>query len=343
MYKIIKRGNIKYFLSKEYSYAFNAKTGFFARWGITENDDPPYSKFGPEIADIEITTSCFGVDNKICAHCYKSNTPSGTYMKFEVFKEILDKILPCNTLTQVALGLDAHAKTNPDLEKILAYCREKEIVPNATVAQLDYETAKMLAKYLGACAVSRYANKDACYDTVKMLTDLGMTQINIHCMIANENIKNAWETLHDIRTDERLAKLNAIVFLSLKQKGRGTVYTPLSQEDFSKLVNHALEQKISFGMDSCSAHKFLEAIKDNPNQERLKQVTEPCESCLFSIYFNTDGKFFPCSFLEEVPDWMDGLDIRNIKNFSEIWNNIRTEQFRAKLLGNSRKCPVYTI
>ncbi|GHV76823.1 hypothetical protein AGMMS49942_16440 [Spirochaetia bacterium] len=52
----IEKTDWKCFNAPDYSYRFNLKTGYFARWGKTFDDDPPYSRFGTEIADIEIST-----------------------------------------------------------------------------------------------------------------------------------------------------------------------------------------------------------------------------------------------------------------------------------------------
>lgn len=354
----------KYVASQKYNYVFDKQTGFFARWGKTKNDDPIMAP-APEIADIEVTTKCSGINGKLCPFCYKSNSPNGKNMSFETFKKIIDtlphkeiindkkEIIKIPLLTQVALGVDSKAESNPDLWKMMQYCREKGIIPNVTVAQITNEVADKLAHYCGAVAVSRYDNKDVCYDAVKKLTDRGMTQINIHSMIASETFDNALETLKDKLTDPRLEKLNAIVFLSLKQKGRGTNFTPLSQDKFKQLVDFAMDNKIGIGFDSCSAYKFLKSIENSDNFEKMAMYSEPCESSLFSTYFNVDGHFFPCSFSEGEGDWKEGLDIVKCKDFSEdIWYHDKTISFRKKLLNtnvklknkvNCRECPLFKI
>lgn len=70
MFKIIEKGKIKKFVSPEYNYAFNKETGFFVRFGKTINEDPPFSKYGPEIADVEISTIC----KKGCNYCFIPGT-----------------------------------------------------------------------------------------------------------------------------------------------------------------------------------------------------------------------------------------------------------------------------
>lgn len=345
-YSILEKDNVKCLISEEYNYMFNYKTGFFARWGRTKESDPDYSFFGPEIADIEITTKCDGINGKVCSFCYKANTPNGINMSFDTFKNIFDK-LP-KTLTQIAFGADSHATSNPDLWKMMDYCRENKVIPNITVADISDETADNLAKYVGATAVSYYPQQDknACYNSVKKLTDRDMNQINIHCFISEETYEDAMNLLSDVKTDIRLSKLNAIVFLSLKKKGRGVNYHSLSNEKFKVLVDKCLNENISFGFDSCSCNKFVESVKDNPKYEKLATCSEPCESSIFSMYISAEGIYYPCSFCENVKE---GIDMTKITDFmKDVWYSDKVKEFRKHLLGNKdsngyRKCPVYNI
>ena len=337
----------KILVSENYNYYFNKDSGYFARWGKTKEDDPQYSPFGPEILDIEVTTQCKGPGGKLCPFCYKGNTPNGKNMSFETFKTILDK-MPI-TLTQVAFGADAHATSNPDLWKMMEYCRNNEhnqVIPNITVADINDNVADLLARNCGAVAVSRYSDKNICYNSVKKFTDRGLKQTNIHVMISEETYDNALETILDKHEgDERLKDLNAIVLLSLKKKGRGIGYTPLSQDKFNHLVERAFLFKVPLGFDSCSAHKFLEAIKNHPDKEKLTQMVEPCESTCFSSYIDVNGFFHPCSFASApIPEWNTALPVTECTDFvKDIWHNVTVKKFRKNLLGCGRSCPLYEV
>lgn len=339
---VTESNDVKRFRSDEYNFVFDKLNGNFARWGKTHQDDPQYSPFGNEILDCEISTIC----KQGCAFCYKANTPNGKNMSFETFKKLLDKILATNKcLGQVAFGSGSTGEENPDTWKIMEYCREKGIVPNITVANISDETADRLVKYCGAVAISRYSNKNMCYDSVKKLTDRGLKQCNIHNMICSENYDQAIETIEDIKTDPRLSKLNAIVFLSLKQKGRGqTGFTSLDQTRFNKMVDKCFEYKIGFGCDSCGAVRFIKSIENRPDKEEITQMVEPCESQSFSYYTNVNGEGFPCSFTEGTVGWESGLDIINCNDFiKDVWNHPRAIAFRNKLLACNRNCPIYNI
>ena len=342
----------KIFKSPNANYLFNLEDGQMLSWGQRFEDDP--QRFpAPNILDCEISTICHGVNGKVCPFCYKANTPNGRNMSFETFKHILD-VYP-KSLTQVAFGADATLTSNPDLWKMAEYCRQNNIVPNITAAQIDDETADKLVKYMGAVAISVYEDKDVAYDSIKRLTDRGMTQVNIHLMIAQETFERAKQVLSDVKTDPRLEKLNAVVMLSLKKKGRGIGFHPLTQEQFNELVKYARENKIGIGFDSCSSLKAYNAFKDNPN---VQNMIIPCESSLESSYINVDGEYFPCSFTEgikdENTDWEKGISVLECNSVEEfldkIWHNKKTLKFSDMLLHTCdknefkcRSCPLYNV
>jgi hypothetical protein len=309
-------------------------------FGATTEDDPDFCPFGPLLLDIEISARCNGVNGKLCSFCYKSNTPNGEVMSFELFRKIFYKIP--KTCGQIAFGVGAHATENADTFRIMKYCRGKGIVPNLTVAQLNDRTAKEISSIAGSCAISNY-DRDVCYDSVERLTNLGMRQCNIHQFTSSESFEDCKRVLRDVKTDPRLKKLNAVVFLSLKQKGRGIGFHRLSDEKFEELVNFALTNKINIGFDSCSCNKFLKIVENNPNFNNFKNSSEPCEAGCMSFYINAKGHGFPCSFSEGTSEWGNGIDILSIDSFDQVWHHPRMVAWRKELLKNNRRCPCYEI
>ncbi len=346
-YRVLENSKIKCIRSESYNYNFYKDNGYFERWGKDYKDDPNYSEFGPEILDLECTTICKGVpdsNNKTspCSMCYKSNTSNGINMSFDKFKDVLDRFPP--TLTQIAFGADATAESNPDLWRMMEYSREKGIIPNITVANISDETADKLVKYCGAVAVSRYENKDICYDSIKKLTDRGMKQVNIHICVAEETFDMCMEVIKDFKVDFRLEKLNAIVFLSLKRKGRGSQWRSLPMVKFKELVDTAMRYKVNIGFDSCGANKFCRCIEGHPDRLRLLQLVEPCESSAFSSYVDVHGHYYPCSFTPGEGEWGIGIDILSTFDFlKDVWYNERVVKFRTALLNCGRNCPLFSI
>lgn len=332
--KITETPKGKMLRSERYNFNFDKQTGFFIRWGKDENDDPEFGL--PEIADIEVTTICHGAGGKLCSFCYKSNTPDGINMSFETFKTVFDK-LP-KSVTQIAFGADASATANPDLFKMMKYSRENGVIPNITVADITDETADKLSKLCGAVSVSFYG-KDTCYGSIQKLVSRGMKQVNAHIMIAEESFEKALGFISDMKTDERLKGMNAAVFLSLKQKGRGTSFNPLSMEKFRILVDTALEAGISFGFDSCGCAKFLKSVENHPKYKEFKTMSEPCESLCFSMYCDASAHFYPCSFTEGINEWEEGIDLTKINDFiKDVWFHPKVREYRQKIIDTRNAC-----
>jgi len=333
---------VKVLKSKNYNFIFNKLNGFFARWGKTKDDDGDFEVGLPEIADIEISTICNGVHG-VCKFCYKSNTPKGENMSLGTFKIILDKLPP--TITQVALGI-GNIDGNPDLWGIMEYCLEKGVIPNITIngGRMTEELFDKLASTVGACAVSKY-DKDLTYNAVEALTKRGLKQTNIHFMLSEETFDDAMETLKDIKTDERLKKLNAIVFMSLKTKGCAkSGFLQLNQDKFKQMVDYALENNVPIGFDSCGSFKFLKSIEDHKDYKKMAQMVEPCEATIYSSYIDVYGFYFPCSFATNTTNWEKGLSIIDCEDFLiDVWFNEKTQIFKKKLLKCGRDCPIYKI
>ena len=88
-FKVFVEKGIKKFRSENFNYNFVIDNGYSETWGNTVKDNPQYSPFGPQIADIEITTTCNGINGKLCNYCYKSNTSNGKNMSLETFKQVI--------------------------------------------------------------------------------------------------------------------------------------------------------------------------------------------------------------------------------------------------------------
>lgn len=335
--KYNKIRNIKICQSSDYNWIFDTETGKFARWGKTCDDDPIMAPM-PEILDIEISTIC----HQGCSFCYKSNTSVGKNMTLAEFKEIFSK---CDTrqLTQIAFGIGS-IDANPDLYDIMQYCRDNDVVPNITInsfrmTEHDY---KMLAKLAGAVAVSAY-DFDSCFNCVQKLNEAGLKQVNIHQLLSNETFDDCMELIDLVQTDKRLKNLNSVVFLWLKPTGSRNKFTPVKdKEKYLAFMTKLIDSGIRYGGDSCSAINMLDCLKTNYLEyyDKVVNMIEACESSLFSYYINAYGFGFPCSFAEQ---YVDGIDIKNVESFNEVWNNSITQNFRSKLLENGRSCPLFNL
>jgi len=317
------------------------------RWGKTTQDDPQFSPFGPEIADIEIVSggNCLGK----CSFCYKCNNIASPkkIMSFEQFKNIFHRFP--KTLVQIAFGI-TNIAANPDFFKIMEYSRRNGVIPNYTTHGLDItnEIAEMTSKLCGAVAVS-IVDKEKSYDAIKKFTDFGMEQVNCHYLLSEETYDKAFKIVDDISTDLRLKKFNAIVFLQYKDKNPYSEYhSLLDVQKYTKLINYCDEKNINYGFDSCSANIFIESIKNKKNRIQLEQCVDSCESMRMSIYINCSCKVFPCSFCEGEGEWKDGINLLESKDFlKDVWNSDKVIKWRNNLIGTMKRgythCPIYDL
>lgn len=339
-YRVLETDNIKCIRSDDYNYNFDKDTGFFVRWGKTKDDDPLFSPIGPEILDMEISTIC----NLKCKACYKSNTDVGKNMSLKSVKIILGKF--GKSLCQVAYGIGS-VKGNPELWDILSYTREQGIIPNITVNghDIDDDEIEKLANVCGAVSVSHYNNND-CYGTVerlvraKQLPGATLRQVNIHQLYCLESLSGCKKVINDAKNDKRLNGLNAIVFMTLKPRGKRNNLTPVDSLDkFKDLFKLAVDNGIQIGMDSCAAPQAFKAT-ESLNMVDVAQSIEACESYgLFSCYCNVEGTYFPCSFAEGIGNWKEGLSILDCSDFvKDIWYHPKLNMWRRKSLGMSSVC-----
>jgi MoaA/NifB/PqqE/SkfB family radical SAM enzyme len=330
---------IKQVITPEYNMIFDTESGDMMRFGRTVHEDPLYSPIGPELADIEISTICNGIHGIPCAHCYKSNGPRGENMTLETFKKVFHR-LP-GSVTQIAFGIgDIYA--NPEMFDIFRYCREHGVIPNVTIngTNLTPMRAQMLAELCGAVAVSLYDDTELCFLTVQRLHKAGLKQVNIHAMLSEETFLRCNMAIQTCATKEYRNIVHALVFLSLKQVGRGSGYTPVSDKHFKDIVEHGIASGVTIGFDSCSCNRFMDVVEQDA---RYAQCAEPCESTLFSIYINVHGDVYPCSFCEhaDIPAmWKIGniLDEPYFDFLHNVWYAPICSGIRAKLLEQGRNC-----
>jgi len=68
------------------------------------------------------------------------------------------------------------------------------------------------------------------------------------------------------------------------------------------------------------------------------------ESFSFGIDFETQLKFFACSFAEGEDEWKDGIDVLEYDdNFFDLWNSPKVHRWGKRLIENGRSCPIYNL
>jgi len=272
-------------------------------------------------------------------------------MSLETFKTVFDKFP--ESVNQIAFSADSTLKANPALFDMMDYCynnpQSNVVIPSISVAQLERKEAeKLIDSYIGCVGVSMYENKEVCYDTAKLLTDVAKekgrkAQVNLQVVVSDHNFEHIMGILDDMDTDPRLEEINCIVYLSLKQKGRGEGFKLLSDEKWLQLLDKTMKSVEFFGVDVCSTGK-LQAFSQG--SEETRDVEEPCEAGYYSMYINKEGEMFPCSFLENTPGWHGGCDLLT-EDFADIWLGERFAKHRESIeairCGDRTGCPYWDI
>lgn len=360
--KIIDTVTHKTITSKNYNMTFNKKTGYSISFGPTPDEDPVSEcPVGPVLADIELSsaadddidnvTPMHVIDNKGCCgkfckrFCYKQSKSNKTmYMSIDLLKKILDKFP--KSLCQIAYGICS--VNHPIVFQALEETRKRDIVPNLTISgddNITNEVALKLSKLCGAIAISvNTENKDNAYNIIKLFSqDFGMSQINIHVVVAEETADFVKSVCDDMKNDNRLSKCNCVVLLSFKNKANVKSFSSVTQETYTDIISYYLDNNCSVGADSCAGCAFQKAIANRKNKNELEQCITNCEATLESVYLNVFGKVFACSFLENRGMWLDGIDILKYNNFMDVWNHPQVQKWRQTLLATKRGCPEYKI
>ena len=337
--------------SHTYHCFFSKADGLNIRFGKTVDEDPNVCELGPEILDLEVSVNgCVPVPGSTnCRYCYKNNTNAKpTNMTFETFADIIHTF-PIN-LSQIAFGITG-LKTNPDLEKMFEYCRKIGIIPNVTTvgADMDEHMKDVLCHWCGAVAVSCYTGvKELCYKTIKELHDYAKEKynrdlhVNMHIVISEDNMPHLREVLKDI-ADKKVDGLKSVVFLRIKPKGRAAhMNCHVSKDIYKELVAFCLDNKISFGFDSCSATPVMEVLTEFGHPE-LCASCEKCESSSFSAYISGFGQYWSCSFMEGREDVIKPIDVLKYNHSYEWWNANSVKFVRQHTNCCKQSCPWYNL
>jgi len=343
--KIIKEGNQsvafqydKYFKNDDYEIFFNMKSGFELMRGIDKKDDPFQLEL-PSLIDVGIMGHC---KNK-CPFCYQGNDYE-PHMTLENFKRIIDETK--HHVNQVALGGRGDPNLHPNFREIIEYARSNGVVPNYTTSGFgltddQIETSKMC----GAVAVSNYKTAEM-YSALNRFFDAGI-KTNIHFLLTKNtffdaakilNGDNPWVSHVPKVKPFELKKLNAVVFLLFKQKGRGEKLDWLPNEDQLRVFAKAIENSaskdldIKIGMDSCLINHVVKHV-DLPVS--ISMAVDTCEGARMSMYITPGMEATPCSFADK--DMRVPLEGTTIK---EVWTNGEPfKKFRETLRACSYTCP----
>jgi radical SAM protein with 4Fe4S-binding SPASM domain len=319
----------KHYPEEHYSTLFNTRTGFFVRIEDSGHKEPFWSKHGPELLDISITSWC----DRNCQVCYRDAGIDGKHLDIQDYEKILRQSAKAGVM-QIALG-GGNPNQHPEFLQILELTRKKfGIVPNYTTngRGLSSRIIKASAELCGAVAVSAYEPYEELWDAVTKLVSAGV-KTNIHFVLDAISIDTAILWLKNPPTI--LNTVNAIVFLNYKPIGRKPTYTSLLRnsnklQDFFDLIENK-QYPFRIGFDSCMASSIASYTKINP------VMYDTCESGRFSMYISENMLMYPCSFMDGLESGVSlrETDIVTAWQNSDIFCKFRESQIPERCKGCS--------
>ena len=324
---------------EDYEIFFNTQSGFELLRGRDGKPDP-FSLELPSLIDVGIMGHC---KNK-CPFCYQGNEYE-PHMSLENFKRIIDETK--HHVNQIALGGRGDPNLHPNFREIVEYARANGVVPNYTTSGFGLTDDQIKASQMcGAVAVSNYKTQET-YDALNRLIDAGI-KTNIHFLLTKNTFFDAIKILHNYNPWASIVpriipfdlnKINAIVFLLFKQKGRGSQLDWLPNSDQLRVFSKALADidnkglKTKIGMDSCLINHVIKYVTLPPS---IAMAIDTCEGARMSMYITPSMEATPCSFSDKA----QRISLKN-KTIKEIWENGESfKQFRKVLMKTKNNCPV---
>jgi len=305
----------KCYMDEDYFLGFNTEFGIELLSGINGNPDPFHLKL-PSLLDIGIMGHC---TNK-CDICYQGDKWED-HMDISDFIKIIDQVK--HHTTQVALGGRGDPNKHPDFDQFVMYAKRNGVVPNYTTSGigLTQDEVDLTKQYCGAVAVSNY-DQDYTYEALNRFINAGM-KTNIHYVYTKESYSNALRIVQgeDIWDGKfNLSKLNAVIFLLFKRKGRATNLLDLVPTYYQinllclAIKEYGTTTSFKIGMDSCLVNHYYDIIASLTEEEKLSLDT--CEASRMSAYISPSLIMTPCSFCNEE----NGESLKD-KSIEEVWKN----------------------
>lgn len=326
-----------------FASSFDPETGVYVRTNIYDamgrdtRRDAFMASF-PHLLDVGIMGHCRHGLSGQCAQsgvqCYQ-NGPNRFQpnMPLDDFKCLADEC--SGRVYQFALGGRGDPDMHEDFEAILAYSRDRGIVPNLTTSGwgLTRAKARLMKQYCGAAAVSWY-DLEHTLPAIELLLAEGV-QTNIHYVLSNRSLAAA---IRFLEAGEAPAGIHKVIFLLHKPVGLGQSRNVLRIFDsrvrhFFNLFNRE-DIRCRGGFDSCSVPALLN-LAPGVHGASL----ETCEGARFSAYVTPDLRLLPCSF-DQAQRW--AVELRG-SSIEQAWYSEAFEDFRHRLRTTCPGCQLQEL
>lgn len=331
---------IKVVKDDKYIIIFNTETGQEILTGTGGNPDPFVLEY-PSLIDCGIMGHCLND----CPTCYQGNNTQ-SHMSLENFKLIVDQSK--NYTNQIAVGGHGDPNLHPQFKEMIEYAKLNTVEwKNNSIIIINYTTSGNnlsddqveISKMCGAVAVSDY-DQPFTYSAINRFLNAGI-KTNIHFIFSSERFERAIDILDgkDVWNNQfDVSKLNAVIFLLFKPKGKGKGRYDLvpNPDQIKQFIDKIRKPTVPFklGMDSCLVNQLATYDTLTKSEEIF---LDTCEASRASMYITPDMRMVPCSFADYDKNGVKITPENTIKNIwdnSDSFNNCRHSLFECPI-----ECP----
>lgn len=260
----------------DYWTIFDREDGTKIRMQFSSDQPQPTKSSSPELVDLKITDHC----EKHCSFCYQGSSKEGTHGDRNYIDRVI-RTLAENEVFEVALG-GGDPTSHPNFSDILRNCRWKKVVPNFTVASIDWlDDDKKRQEWLDFCGGIAYS-----VTTGIEVRKLGFA-LNKYQIPSNKfQIQIVEGVVNDYQFDRILEECYyhnlTLTILGFKNTGRGEAFSKrLQSYNWIDKVKKAWssERPVTVGVDTLIADKYQNELVNIGIDEIFFTTREGSFSC----------------------------------------------------------------
>jgi len=318
---------------KKYDYftLFNGSDKIRLSFNKPEGFEPTKSQY-PELVDLKITDYC----DIGCNWCYQDSTKKGQHAPLDQIKKIVDVLSNMGVL-EIALG-GGETTEHPDFKEIIAYIKERNIIPNFTTQSTKWmnspENIKFVYENVGAFAISIKDSAAAKMFTEKLdevmpIDDYAPrrgVQLNAQYVMGTMNKETFLETTRILRDRKEVSRerigypFRVITLLGYKDVGRGDNFVPVKHNDWPSWIKEIQDDKIwpslSWAIDTLLAEQSEKKLEDLDVPKWLYSTKEG----QFSMYIDAvDMKCGPSSYCDKDDYKIIGTTNNLFKEIEDVY------------------------
>ena len=277
---IYDRGNTHLVARKDATYGywtlFDRDVGTKIRMQFSSDQDIPDKSSSPELVDLKITDHCA----KHCSFCYQGSNKDGVHGDRYYIDRVI-RTLAENQVFEVALG-GGDPTSHPDFSEILKTCRWNKVVPNFTVASIDWiDDDKKRHEWLDFCGGVAYS-----VTTGHEVRRLGFALNRYQIPSKKFQIQIVEGVVNDYQFDQILEECHyhnlTLTILGFKETGRGESYAKrLHSYNWIDKVKKAWinGNHVTIGVDTLIADKYRNELVRNGIDDIFFTTREGSFSC----------------------------------------------------------------